>query len=106
MMDRYDVVYSQYFHGSGIGKKENGAYILHEDCKLRVEALSEILKNAEREAEEFRVKCVELEVENVVLPGKHGAAMASINLTPAEPDATNVTLIEDCSERINEVVGF
>ncbi len=78
-MDRYDVVYSQYFHGPGIGKKENGAYILHEDCKLRVEALSELLKNAKREAEEFRVKCVELERENAELKEENKKLSTIIN---------------------------
>ncbi len=42
-------------------------WVKYTDHKLRIEAQSEIIKNAEREAEEFREKCVELERENAEL---------------------------------------
>lgn len=44
-MKRYDLVYSPYFHGAGIGPKEHGKYCVYADTVQRERELMQALQD-------------------------------------------------------------
>lgn len=72
---RYDLVYSQFFYGPGIGEKSGGTYCMYDDHKAReAELLAEIV--------ELRNKAVFIETEYKLdianMKARHAAMIAEL----------------------------